>query len=114
MLAERLRQAGYVTGAITGGGYLRPQFGFAQGIDRFVYWSERNTERELETGIERALDWLDNQRGRPFFLFFHKTRDDLYLLTDHSAQHDLCGLSGRLTLWAGYQNWLRDLAIPAA
>jgi arylsulfatase A-like enzyme len=71
MLAERLREAGYATAAITGGGYLRPQFGFAQGFDRFIYWPERDTDRELETGIERALDWLDRQSGRPFFLFFH-------------------------------------------
>ncbi|MEO1367642.1 MAG: sulfatase-like hydrolase/transferase, partial [Acidobacteriota bacterium] len=33
MLAETLRDAGYSTAAITGGGYLRPQFGFAQGFD---------------------------------------------------------------------------------
>jgi arylsulfatase A-like enzyme len=71
MLAERFRSSGYTTAAITGGGYLRPQFGFAQGFDRFVYWPERDTERELASGIERAFDWIERERGRPFFLFFH-------------------------------------------
>jgi arylsulfatase A-like enzyme len=71
MVAERLRRAGYATAAITGGGYLRPQFGFAQGFDRFVYWPHRDTDRELATGMETALQWLDSQRARPFFLFFH-------------------------------------------
>jgi arylsulfatase A-like enzyme len=71
MVAERLRGAGYTTAAITGGGYLRPQFGFAQGFDRFVYWSDRDSERELATGMERALSWIESERARPFFLFFH-------------------------------------------
>ncbi|PWB70211.1 MAG: hypothetical protein C3F15_14150 [Holophagae bacterium] len=71
MLAERLRRAGYATAAVTGGGYLRPQFGFAQGFDRFVYWPHSDTDRELATGIGVALDWLDGQQARPFFLFFH-------------------------------------------
>jgi arylsulfatase A-like enzyme len=71
MLAERLRRAGYATAAVTGGGYLSPHFGFAQGFDRFVYWPHSDTDRELATGLGVALDWLDGQQVRPFFLFFH-------------------------------------------
>jgi arylsulfatase A-like enzyme len=71
MLAERLRRAGYATVAVTGGGYLSPRFGFAQGFDRFVYWPHSDTDRELATGLGVALNWLDGQQARPFFLFFH-------------------------------------------
>ena len=71
LLAEILRDAGYSTAAITGGGYLRPQFGFAQGFDSFRYWPEIMAEEELENGLEDALDWLDENQHRRFFLFFH-------------------------------------------
>ncbi|HPA82263.1 MAG TPA: sulfatase [Thermoanaerobaculales bacterium] len=71
MLAERLREAGYATAAITGGGYLRPQFGLAQGFDRFVYWPRHDAERELAHGMRLAIDYLENRAAEPFFLFFH-------------------------------------------
>ncbi len=71
LLAERLREAGYTTTAITGGGYLRPQFGLDQGFDRFRYWDDEDSSAELATGLADALDWLNKQQGRPFFLFFH-------------------------------------------
>ena len=71
MLAETLRRAGYATAAITGGGYLRPQFGFAQGFDSFRYWPQILGEPELADGMERLLAWLDDHHARRFFLFFH-------------------------------------------
>ncbi len=71
MLAEILRRQGYATGAVTGGGYLRPQFGFAQGFDRFRYWPKILADEELEQGTDQALSWLTAHRDRPFFLFFH-------------------------------------------
>lgn len=71
MVAETLRRAGYATAAVTGGGYLRPQFGLAQGFDRFSYWPHKESERELATGTDMALRWLDDHHQQPFFLFFH-------------------------------------------
>ena len=71
LLAEILRDAGYSTAAITGGGYLRPQFGFAQGFDSFRYWPEIMAEEELKQGLGDALQWLDDNQDRRFFLFFH-------------------------------------------
>ncbi|MEM6794050.1 MAG: sulfatase [Acidobacteriota bacterium] len=71
MLAEILRREGYRTAAITGGGYLRPRFGFAQGFDTFRYWPSILAEEELAEGKKRLFDWLDEQRARPFFLLFH-------------------------------------------
>jgi len=71
MLAERLRAAGHVTAAVTGGGILRPRYRFTQGFDSFAYWSDESSNRELEVGLRRALSWLDDHAGEPFFLFFH-------------------------------------------
>ncbi len=71
LLAETLRRAGYTTAAITGGGYLRPSFGFAQGFDVFRYWPKILAERELADGTGRMLRWLDENHSRRFFLFFH-------------------------------------------
>lgn len=71
LLAETLRRSGYATAAVTGGGYLRPQFGFAQGFDRFQYWPHLYAEDELERGVDRAVAWLRAHRSRKLFLFFH-------------------------------------------
>ncbi len=72
MLAERLRAEGYATAAMTGGGFLHQQYGFAQGFDRYAaYDVGMGHDEELETGVERALGFLEDVGGRPFFLFFH-------------------------------------------
>ncbi len=70
-LAEHLREAGYTTAAITGGGILRPHYGFAQGFDSFAYWNSRNSVTELENGLNRATAFLKEHKSLPFFLFFH-------------------------------------------
>ena len=83
-LAEVLREAGYSTLAVTGGAFLHPRYGLAQGFDSFVYWGggdsagadsdalpfAENAE-EMRENVDRALAWLDSRSGRPFFLFFH-------------------------------------------
>ncbi|MGD8327800.1 MAG: sulfatase [Acidobacteriota bacterium] len=71
-LAERLRAADYSTVAFTGGGYLDPRFGVAQGFDRFIGWSGNLAgEDELVSNMDRFLDWLRSSTTRPFFAFFH-------------------------------------------
>ena len=70
-LAEYLRGAGYSTMAVTGGGYIGPEHGFARGFDEFSYYSGEKGSDELESGIEKALDLLRTRREAPFFLFFH-------------------------------------------
>jgi arylsulfatase A-like enzyme len=72
MLAEILRQQGYATVGITGGGYVRPELGFDQGFDVYRYWaSKQEWDSELRTNLRHALSWIDRLRQRPFFLFFH-------------------------------------------
>ncbi|MCP4661893.1 MAG: sulfatase-like hydrolase/transferase [bacterium] len=77
MLAERLRAAGYTTAGFTGGAYLSPGYGLAQGFDRFDYWIGRHPTREpepgkdLAEGMEKILRWLGSAAPQPFFLFVH-------------------------------------------
>ncbi len=71
-LTGLLRNAGYRTAAVTGGGFLGPGYGFERGFDRFRWWPGQSGSRdELEAHGERALEWLDELSDRPFFLFFH-------------------------------------------
>ncbi len=72
LLAERLRRAGYLTAAVTGGGWLHPDQGLAQGFDVFHYWGWGTAAaNEVKDGIGRALELLEESRERELFLFFH-------------------------------------------
>jgi arylsulfatase A-like enzyme len=66
MLAEEFKDAGYATGAFTGGGFVSAHFGFARGFD--VYQADG---RRFEHNMDGALDWLRLNQDRPFFLFLH-------------------------------------------
>jgi arylsulfatase A-like enzyme len=71
-LADVLRTQGFLCAAVTGGGFLSPVFGFSKGFD--VY---RQVESSLWTSnaagqvSAAALDWIDANRDRDFFLFVH-------------------------------------------
>ena len=71
MMAELFRDAGYATMAVTGGGFMRPHRGFAQGFDRYRYWPLAKSDDELDDGIGRVLKWMDGAGDQPFLLFFH-------------------------------------------
>jgi len=73
MLAEILREAGYSTRAITGGGFVHPRFGFSRGFDSYRYWpATRARSEELQSDLDLAIERLrDDQSGAPFFLFLH-------------------------------------------
>ncbi len=72
MLAEVLRQAGYSTRAVTGGGYVHPAFGLAQGFATFRYQTAGSVEEgELERLLDEALAAVEEGGQAPFFLFFH-------------------------------------------
>lgn len=71
MLAERLRDAGWATAAVTGGVYLHPRYGFDQGFDRYHYWYGAPLIQELDDAAERTRAYLREHAGEPFFLFLH-------------------------------------------
>jgi len=93
-LARLLAEAGWVTAAFTGGGYVSPEYGFAEGFDRYaindpVWALDTDRGRQLLTTMswERApMDpallaryaapaverWIEARAGGPpFFLFLH-------------------------------------------
>lgn len=68
-LAERLRDAGYRTGAFVASAHITEASGFAQGFDHFDL-----AFVDAETVVDRALAWLDapeQRTGRPAFVFLH-------------------------------------------
>lgn len=83
-LTERLREAGYTTLAVTGGGQLAPEFGLDQGFISYsprrsrnppgakVALSTRNESRDaFWNQTTKALRLLRDFEDRPFFLFLH-------------------------------------------
>jgi len=72
-IAEIMGALGYETVAITGGGFLDPQYALDQGFDVYRYRRLGNLfdEREIEDHMDRALEFLGEHRKRPLFLFFH-------------------------------------------
>lgn len=78
LLAERLRDEGYSTAAVTGGGFLAPPFGLTQGFEWFKHWGnitdpdhEAKAGLDLDEHLPKALDYLSGAPSGPFFLMFH-------------------------------------------
>lgn len=79
-LASVLRGRGYATGGVTGAAVLDARFGLHSGFD--YYYDEFDFSRLDETNldamerpanqvVDRGLDWLRTNGGRPFFLWLH-------------------------------------------
>ncbi|MFA5025749.1 MAG: sulfatase [Candidatus Shapirobacteria bacterium] len=67
-LAEILKNNGYATGGFTGDAGVGPQFGFNQGFDTYF---ETETFGGLEGSAPKAVEWLKQNKDKPFFLFLH-------------------------------------------
>jgi arylsulfatase A-like enzyme len=108
-LAQMLADAGWITAAFTGGGYVSSEYGFGRGFDRYAandpVWAldslrgqtllhtmswERDGQQTalLERYAAPAIEgWLARRAGGPpFFLFLHT-----YIV--HNYAPDLAGLS---------------------
>ena len=74
-LAERLREAGYRTAAITNGGFLIEKFGFHRGFDHFEVARPRGGKSgmfaEVLARLDRYLAQIDPRDTEPRFLFLH-------------------------------------------
>jgi arylsulfatase A-like enzyme len=66
MLAEIFAKAGYATAGFTGGGFVSAHYGFGRGFD--VY---STNGRHFQHSVPEALNWLDLNKKRKFFLFVH-------------------------------------------
>jgi len=71
-LTEILNQNGFVCGAITGGGFVSPKYGFARGFD-FYNESEGSFDfnNSAELVFKATRSWLENNLDKDFFLFLH-------------------------------------------
>jgi arylsulfatase A-like enzyme len=78
-LAKAFRDAGYLTGAFTGGGYVSVLQGVATGFDTFFAYARKSSRRgkcdparfDGAEVFKRAAGWLQDRAGAPFFLFVH-------------------------------------------
>jgi arylsulfatase A-like enzyme/Flp pilus assembly protein TadD len=83
-LPDILHSQGFHTGAFVGSIILDPKNGFASGFDRGfdVYNAgfhrqktgerrEASMQRRGEVTLGHVLEWLGQQKGKPFFLWFH-------------------------------------------
>lgn len=72
-LAERLRDAGFDTAAITNVDFLGPTFGVCRGFEHHdsVYFQTNEEVRRAAATTDAALDWLATRGARPWLLFVH-------------------------------------------
>ena len=87
-LTERLRDAGYATAGYVSWIYLKSEYGFGRGFDRYVELlpdesqvdSATHHSVRAEAFVERSLEWVSETaeardegplRGKPWFLFLH-------------------------------------------
>ena len=73
VLAERFKNAHYLTAAFTEGVALRGSLGFARGFDRYSDGPNPESQRggAVEETYPAALKWLERYGHFPFFLFLH-------------------------------------------
>lgn len=113
-LAERLRDAGYETGAVVSHYLIGPRFGFQQGFDTFVHGTALGPGRFSTPGVSaRATELLARYavEKRPFFLFLHYF-DPHYSYERHEGVGFAArGGAGRLTGRESVEA-LRDLDPP--
>ncbi|MCP4378068.1 MAG: sulfatase-like hydrolase/transferase, partial [bacterium] len=68
---EALRNAGFTTAAIVGGGGLAPELGFPKGFGSYKVLPRLKTGEQLETLRVESRRWLKEHREDDFFLFLH-------------------------------------------
>ena len=68
-LADVLKQDGYTTAGFTGNAGVSGGFGYEQGFD--VYHYEPGKFGRMDDSVPRALEWLQTNHDKKFFLFLH-------------------------------------------
>lgn len=71
-LADLLKQSFSSCAAFTGGGFLSSFYGFSKGFDSYsMDQGDIVNPRLAEIAAQRALEWLDANSDKVFFLFLH-------------------------------------------
>lgn len=88
LLASTLAEAGWLTAAFTGGGFLDPSFGLSTGFDRYSTRDPGRTpigpRATTENPMEPVVRWVTAHRDVPFFLFVHT-----YVVHDYAPDDDV-------------------------
>ncbi|MBL8842096.1 MAG: sulfatase [Planctomycetes bacterium] len=88
LLATTLAEAGWLTAAFTGGGFLDPSFGLSAGFDRYSTRDPGRTpvgpRATTENPMEPVVRWVTAHRDVPFFLFVHT-----YVVHDYAPDDDV-------------------------
>lgn len=70
-LAEALAAAGYRTYGFSTNPFLIPDFGFAQGFERFQFFADGTAYAAARSVLPAALAAIDARDPRPFFVWIH-------------------------------------------
>ncbi|MCX6559902.1 MAG: sulfatase [Candidatus Aminicenantes bacterium] len=71
-LAEKMRDKGYATHAVTGAGFVSAPYGFAKGFDEYGMSQVDINDPDLAGAAgKEAVEWVERIGDRPFFLFLH-------------------------------------------
>ncbi|MDG2148848.1 MAG: sulfatase [Planctomycetota bacterium] len=72
-LPKLLADAGWVTAAFTGGGFVSSDYGFAAGFDRFAILDPllNMPAAQDRMGTAAVQRWIDRHHDTPWFLFLH-------------------------------------------
>jgi len=114
-MAERFREQGYVTGAVSSNWIISPESNFDQGFDSFVlhpqplvsyYWDSASWV------TDEAIEWLSRKKGGASFLYLHYSDPHIpYLapfgkMVDHSKLEpaEYLSLPGAEASLAAYLN----------
>jgi len=71
-LAEKMRENGYATRAVSSGGFVSALYGFSKGFDEYRMDQGDITDetQAAKTGRD-AVQWIEKNTDRSFFLFIH-------------------------------------------
>ena len=89
LLAERLRDAGYATGAVVNVGFCHPSSGLARGFERYDFHgtdASNRGHRNASATTDAALSWIAAAGEAPAFLLVHYF--DAHLTYDPPAPFD--------------------------
>lgn len=71
-VASILAAEGFATGALVANPFLDPRFGLGRGFGYYDHYDTSNSElRPAAEVVDLALEWIDANSSRPFFLLVH-------------------------------------------
>ena len=70
-IASILQKNGYITGGITGGGNVDPDFGYSQGFNSGYTTTSAKDESQIHESYVIFKEWIKMHKEDRFFLFFH-------------------------------------------